>query len=118
MKLPSIFDYLPDEAPQLFKYAEQKQEPIRLTPEVAKAGIRSALATAAGIGTGYAAGHLIGHGADALSQKLTGSPIPAHWAAPGGAALGGLLMVLKSLHDKEVKGVLRRAYENSKERSG
>jgi hypothetical protein len=87
-------------------------------PEVFRAALKATTVMTAGGAIGYAGGKLLGRGIGALIKKKTGLPpekIPnlAPYLAAGTALLGGALMAAQSERDKQLKGVLRDAYQRS-----
>lgn len=107
---PSIFDYLPEEGHKLFKMAGvQKQEPLHLSPAVARAALKALGVITVGGGLGYAGGKML---AGATLPKVH----PGYYAALGtllaGAVLGG-----QAYQDKKMLEVLRRAQQNQQERA-
>ena len=115
MSLPSILDYLPEEAPVLFKLAAEepkRKPPITATPSVMRAGLRGALVMAGATGLGYGAGKLVGYGANALSKKLTGKTLNTKYAPIVLAAVGLLGGATEAMRMRKYKELLRDAYEN------
>lgn len=107
-KLPHIADYLPE----LFKQAEEDEKPIPATKDVLRAGLHAALITAGGTGLGYGLGKLVGYGADRISKKFTGQPIPPHYFPAALGVLGTIGGAAEAARMSELKEILRNAYQN------
>jgi len=114
MSLPSIQDYLPE----LFKTAEEEERKPLLTPEVVRAGLKGAVITGLGTGIGYGAGKLLGYGADAVSKKLTGQPVPTHYFPAALGVLGTVAGAAEAARLGNYKELLRHAYEQHGNRTG
>lgn len=109
MSLPSIFDYLPESSDLLVKHAAKKEEPVVMSPEVAKAALKALTATAIGGGLGYAGGKLV--------ARKFGPYIPPGAVGATGALLSGAIAGAQLAHDKKLMEVLRRADEDRKNRT-
>jgi hypothetical protein len=108
MSIPSIFDYLPEHAENLMKYAEDHQQ----HGSVLKQNLKTLGKGLVGLGVGSAAGLGMGVMADMLHEKVTGKPISNKTigaiAPILGAAAGITYNIFKSKQDEEMK----RAIEN------
>lgn len=113
MSLPFVLDYL------MLKTAEEppKREPTLLTRSSLKTGLQGAAAIALGTGAGYGAGKLLGYGADALSKKFTGQPLPTKYFPPAVAGLGLLGSLALVNQRKRYEELLRNANKDSADRT-
>jgi hypothetical protein len=108
MSLPSIFEYLPEQAVTLCKFAEEERR-----PPAARAG--NVLKT---IGTGllgFGAGSLAGAGSAMLVDKwheaATGQKIPTNTLYKAAPFIGGAMGLAYNLYKAQELEELRRALE-------
>lgn len=113
MSLPSLFEYMPDQARALCKLAEE----VERTPKEKVQGVAKALGTGL---LGFATGSLAGVGSAYLLDKAfeasTGKKIPLsalHVAAP---VLGGAAGIAYNLYQAKQQEELRRALASKSSR--
>ena len=120
MSLPSIFDYLPEQAEQLMKFAELKGEPPPAPWN--KATLRAALKTSIPYIVGGGIGSGLGYGIKSAIEtweKNTGkTAIPPKYLPIMIAGLGAGITGLEAWHRKKERQIWRDAYEASQNRTG
>lgn len=119
MSLPSIFDYLPEEAPALLKMAaeKKKEEPVPFHPSVLKSAIKTTIPYVLGVPAGVAIGRGIGAGIEALERHRGAPLVPRDMVIKYGPtafmALGGLLAAREAAHRTKEREIWRSAYKSS-----
>lgn len=115
MSLPSIFEYLPDQAVLLCKVAEVAE--ARSSGQKARSVAKTVGAGLLGFGTGSLAGAGAGMLLDKAHQAVTGQQVPLGMLAKAAPLVGGAMGLAYNVYKAQELEEMRRALASKPDQS-